>query len=81
MTNPMIEAAARALAISWFGSGIDEVAVTEVRPDAIAAITAIEPMIRAQVEREIVEWLRGDGDSDWFDPDCADAIEAGEYRK
>jgi hypothetical protein len=51
--------------------------------EAYAAITAIEPMIRAQVEREIVEWLRG--------PDCdsdsrsalgyADAIEAGEYRK
>ena len=107
MTNPMIEAAARAICEgmglrSWddvpadrgdlrarIRSGgnydVNEPHRMDYTDGAEAAITAIEPMIRAderaQVEREIVEWLRGDGDSDWFDPDCADAIEAGEYRK
>ncbi|MEN6301330.1 MAG: hypothetical protein ABFE07_20580 [Armatimonadia bacterium] len=83
MTNPMIEAAARAMADLVRRNGI----VPKYSDYAQAAITAIEPMIRAderaQVEREIVEWLRG--------PDCdsdsgsalgyAAAIEAGEYRR
>lgn len=83
MTDPIIEAAARALAISWFGSGIDEVAVTEVRPDAIAVITTIEPMIRAQVEREIVAYL-GQLDAERRETNllawAARKIEAGEHR-
>jgi hypothetical protein len=45
MTDDLIEAGAKALAISWFGSGIDEWAVAEVRPDVIAVIRAVAPMI------------------------------------
>jgi hypothetical protein len=45
MTDNLIEAVAQALAISWFGSGIDEWAVTEVRPDAIAVIRTAAPLI------------------------------------
>lgn len=33
----------------------------------------------AKERRRIVAWLRGEGQSDWVDPDCADAIEAGEH--
>ncbi len=90
MTDPMIEAAARAIhtrvsssmgaTLSWD----DE--FPEVRAgfiaDAQAAITTIEPMIRAQVEREIVEWLR-ERPSQYYQGRtmAASAIERGEYRK
>jgi thermostable 8-oxoguanine DNA glycosylase len=92
MTNPMTEAAARAIhtrvsssmgeTLSWD----DE--FPEVRAgfiaDAQAAITAIEPMIRAderaKVEREIVEWLR-EQDGHGYDHMRADCIEAGEHLK
>lgn len=77
MTNPMIETAARALANAPGEDG--RCALYYYKNLAQAAITAIEPMIRAQAEREIVEWLRGlcMHLSDVY----ADAIEAGEYRK
>jgi hypothetical protein len=89
MTNPMIEAAARAIAAV---PGYEEV-LNEADGELLAqaAITAIEPMIRAderaQVEREIVEWLRDRKEMSAFYIDhvetaqAADAIEAGEYRK
>jgi hypothetical protein len=59
MTDDLIEAVAQALAISWFGSGIDEVAVTKVRPEAIAVIRAAAPLIldmAAEMAEECWEW-------------------------
>ena len=95
MTNPMIEAAARAIAKEK-GIEICSDAMYQFStfgPLAQAAITAIEPMIRAderaQAEREIVEWLRNGAIKAWG-ADCtgesetafyARAIEAGEYKK
>ena len=78
MTNPMLKAAARALREQ---SPFDNDA-HDYSQEVGIVITAIEPMIRAderaQVEREIVEWLRGlcMHLSDVY----ADAIEAGEHR-
>jgi len=90
MTNPMIEAAARAITIAdganpdgamWPS---DDPLWQGAIPAAQAAITAIEPMIRAderaKTEREIVEWLR-EQDGHGYDDMRANLIEAGEYRK
>lgn len=82
MTNPITEAAARAIAKEK-GIEICSDAMYQFStfgPLAQAAITAIEPMIRAQVEREIVEWLRGNAMGERWRA-LADAIKAGEYRK
>ncbi len=85
MTNPMTEAAARAMREcqkqNWnLELGFDE----DVDDLAQAAITAIEPMIRAderaKTEREIVEWLR-EQDGHGYDHMRADCIEAGEHLK
>lgn len=49
--NQAIEAAARAIASSWFGNGVDEYAVAEVRPDAEAALRAAAPILMEQGAR------------------------------
>lgn len=82
MTDPKIEAAARAMVNAPGEDG--RCAPYYYKNLAHAAITAIEPMIRAQVEREIVAYL------DQLDAErretnllawAARKIEAGEYRK
>ena len=44
MNDDLIEAGTKALAISWFGTSL-EAACSEVRPDAIAVIRAVAPLI------------------------------------
>lgn len=96
MTDPMTEAAAKAMCgrdVEWRDCETPCMQankcaghLSEYRiADAQAAITAIEPMIRAQVEREIVEWLRKEAVFS-TDPvrrritEMLNAIEAGVYR-
>lgn len=88
MTDPMTEAAARAIAVTEgeYDKGTLSEWITgwEIEQAAQAAITAIEPMIRAderaKTEREIVEWLR-EQDGHGYDHMRADCIEAGEHLK
>lgn len=45
----------------------------------IASETGAHDAGYAAAVADVVAWLRGDGESDWFDPDCADAVEAGAH--
>jgi len=47
--------------------------------DEIERLTAQLAEARQAERAAVVAWLRGDDESDWFDPDCADAIEAGDH--
>lgn len=66
----------------WFATGDNNENVKDIRSGARDALPHVQSFARhrEQAEQEtvakIVAWLRGDGESDWFDPDCADAIEA-----
>jgi hypothetical protein len=82
MSDAMIEAVARAIDQSqsrWIGC--DPGSPLFCRQVATAAIAAAAPLIREQVEREIVEWLReqwqGRLQSAIY---LADAIERGDHR-
>jgi len=46
----------------------------------LAALAERDAAVQAEVAA-IVAWLRGAGGSEWLDPDCADAIERGEYKE
>jgi hypothetical protein len=93
MSDAMIEAVARAIAQSqsrWIGC--DPGSPLFCRQAAQAAIAAAAPLIREQVEREIVEWLQAEAarlncskSPDDFAAadeltDTAIAIERGDYR-
>ncbi len=81
MTDPMIEAVARAMKYAALAEGWITEPVCDDQMDSFRILaTAIEPMIRAQVEREIVEWLR-EQDGHGYDHMRADCIEAGEHLK
>ncbi len=85
MTDPMIEAVARAMKYAALAEGWITEPVCDDQMDSFRILaTAIEPMIRAQVEREIVAYLdqldaeRGETNLlAW----AARKIEAGEHRR
>lgn len=49
--------------------------------DATAAIKAAAPLLRAEIELEVVEWLAGMWNDPAFPHELARAIQRGQHRK